>query len=325
MKKILIGFASLMIALGVYAAPKASSAPHGGHVVPLDRIVAVVNSQVITETELDKQVATIKKHLEQSHMPMPNQKLLAKQVLQHLVDGKLMTQLASRMGLQVTQTQLNRAIAGLAKQNHMTVVKLKASLVKHGSNFAAFKKQFRKQLLIQELQQQSVGRRITISKEEVAALMKQMAKRGTSQNEYHLANITIPLPDAPSPQQVEQAKRKAEQIVAELNKGVSFKKLAVAHSGGKQAFKGGDLGWRHLAELPSVFEKPVAAMKVNGVAGPIHAPNGFHVLKLLGVRKLGGKLTVMQARKLLFQRKFAEQLQSWMQEVRDGAYVKIML
>ena len=131
--------------------------------------------------------------------------------------------------------------------------------------------------------------------------------------------------NSPSSQEIAAAQKRAQQLINQLQQGANFQQLAAANSAGNEALQGGDLGWRKLAELPTVFANQITAMHLGQVGDPIRAGNGFHILKLVDVRNSAKKLTLDQIRQFIFERKFTEQLEAWIQQLRDSSYVKILL
>lgn len=297
--------------------PQTSAAPQ-----ELDKIVVIANDSVITESEVSQAIAMAKKQLASSNTPLPPAAQLRKQVINSLIDHELQLQLIASSGIKVSNSELNAAIAAVAQQNHMTLQQLKTNVESSGMDYTKYRQQFREQMTISQLQRQAVAGRIKVTDQEVNEFMHKYKNMRNPNAEYHLEDILIPTPDNPSPKQVQKAKQKAESLMQQINQGKSFRELAAAHSGSSQALQGGDFGWRHLAEMPTIFADNVKDMKIGQIAGPLQAPNGFHVVKLVGIRNSTQKLIKDQVRSLIFKRKFEEQLQIWLRQTRETAYVK---
>jgi len=251
--------------------------------VAINRVVAVVNDQVITEAQLNDELIMIKKRLEKAGTPLPSNHILKEQVIQQMINQTLQLQLAKRTGVRISHHELNAALLRIAKQNHQTMHELYQSVKQQGWTVDGFRQEIRDEITIQKLQSRELAPHISISQQEVDDYLQSSGKDANKMPKYRLGDILIALPDTPSPSQVTAAKKKANIIVKKLKAGADFKKLAVSVSGdASEALKGGDLGWRKLAELPSVFADKVSHMKTGEIAGPIQAPNGFHVIKLLG-------------------------------------------
>lgn len=249
----------------------------------LDKVVAVVNEGVITSSELDKQVELSKKQIAAQRMPMPNDAVLRKQVLQHLIDVDLQMQMAKQNGITVDSTELNEAIERIATTNHVTLTQLREEITRQGFSWAEYRRNIRKEMILTRLQQKAVGRDMSVSNDQVDQFLKTQGQVNNAALTYHVQNIVIPLNDEPTTEQVKKARNNAERLLAKINKGEDFSRLAIEESSGELALEGGDLGERHLAEMPEIFAKEVIRMKVGQVVGPIRTGNGFQLLKLVGI------------------------------------------
>jgi len=305
----------------------ASSLPNPGRnrVASLDHIAAVINDQIITQSQLDQSAHEVALQLRGDHIALPSDKVLQRQVLQKLIYQALQIQLAQKMGISIDDSQLNQAVLSIAKRNKMNLAQFRAKLQATGVGYAAYRQLIHNQMLVHRVQQQFISDNITISDQEVNEYLRNYRHQRHSNSEYHVRGILIALPDTPTPAQVDQAKRQANKIMSLLHHGANFSKVAMAHSDNEQALQGGDLGWRHVGSLPNAFARRIAAMKVGAVIGPIRTPNGYHIITLSGVRNMTHKLTKAEARKIIFKRKFVEQRQVWLQKLHDRAYIKVML
>ena len=252
---------------------------------PLDQVVAIINSEVITQNQLNKQVVTAKQELQASGTPIPTETQLQKQVLNQLIDQNIELQMAKRFGVEVTDDQLNKTIKDIAKRNNMSLSKLHEMVTGHGVIWADYRKQIKDQMLINEVLQRAVGSQINITPQEVKNVMDapDFASRNISQ--YHVGDILIALPDEPTSEQLQKANTEALSIMKQLKGGANFKTLAAANSNSDTALSGGDLGWTSLEQLPTIFADKVKVMKTGQVAGPIRTGNGLHVIKLLAVKQ----------------------------------------
>ncbi len=250
----------------------------------LDKVVAVVNNSVITESELNKQVELTKKQILAQKMQVPADSILRKQVLQHLIDVNVQLQMAKQHGLAVDETELNQAIEKIAAANHATLTQLREEITKQGMTWNEYRENIRKEMLLSNLQQKAVGKDAFVTNEQVEQYLK--AEGGIVDRTaltYHLQNIVIPLSEEPTSEQVKKAKNKAESLLTMIKKGDDFSRLAIENSSGEFALEGGDLGERHLAELPELFAKEVVNMKAGQVVGPLRAGNGFQLIKLVSI------------------------------------------
>lgn len=291
----------------------------------LDRIVAVVNKTVITQSELNEAIDRIKTQLSATHTPEPPADVLRKQVLGQLIDRKIQLDLAEQAGIHVTDEEVTQAIKGVAEKNRITTDKLLAAVETQGLSKTEYRKEIHDEIAINQLAQHMVGSKINISQQEVDDFMRSAAWRAYNSKEYHLEDILIALPEKPSSTDIANAKSHAEAILRKIHNGQSFREAAVAESSGSQALQGGDLGWRKLPEVPTAFAGKLVSMKEDDVAGPIQTANGFHIIHVAGIRGTsmqGGKAEQRkQVQDLLYQRKYEEALQNWVAKLRSESFI----
>lgn len=249
--------------------------------VSLDRIVAIVNDEVITESQLNKDIAIFKK---QSQHAVPAEKALRHQVLENLVDVELQRQMAKNFNIEVSDERVNSTIHDIAQKHHLTEVQLQEKLRQEGINFNDYRQNLREQLTIHELQRHELGKTITVTDQEVDDLLASMHGQLSAPTAYHVQNILIPLPDEPTSEQVVVAKKLADHVLVKLRRGSDMQQLAIAESTNGMLLQSGDFGWRKLGELPEVFAFYVKTMQAGDVSGPIRAGNGFHVIKLVAIQ-----------------------------------------
>lgn len=249
---------------------------------PLDKIMAVVNDTVITQSEVKEQTQLILSNLKQKGVKTPSLKILQKQVLNHIIDVELQLQVAEKNGLDIDEAELNDGIKRVLQRNNINQAELKKSLANEGLTFAKYKENFKKEMLIAKLQQKTVGNQVSVDDEEVDAYLKSHQK--DIKKTYHIKDIVISLPEAPSPEALAKAKTVAKNLLEKLKNGADFSQEALANSSGEFALAGGDLGYRSLAELPDIFAKDVQNMQKGQLKGPIRAPNGLHIIKLEDIK-----------------------------------------
>jgi peptidyl-prolyl cis-trans isomerase SurA len=227
----------------------------------------------------------------------------------------------------ISDEQLNKAIAGVAAQNKITSKQLLEKVVETGMTVADYHKEIREEMLIQQVQQSSIGSHITITPQEVDDFMRSATWKAFNNKEYHLEDILIAMPETPTTQDLVQGKEKAQSVIDKLHKGMSFKELAMADSGSSGALQGGDLGWRKLPQIPSAFADPLVHMKDGEIIGPVLTPNGYHIVRLAGVRETHANINSAaqhkQVEQLIFQRKYEEELQSWLTRIRSEAFINL--
>lgn len=291
---------------------------------PLDHIVAIVNNQVVVESELNKAINKIKTQLAVNHTPQPPQDVLRKQVLDQLINKKLQLEIADQAGIDVTDEELDKAIHSIAKNNHMTVEQLYSELAKRGIDKEEYRKDIYDEYTIHQIQQKAIASKITVSQEEVEDFMRSAAWQTHNNKEYHLEDILIALPEVPTTQDMQNAKKRAEAILTKVRNGAPFREAAAAESSDSKALQGGDLGWRKLPEIPSAFANQILLTKENDILGPIQTPNGFHIIHIAGIRSVVVSAKTnqhKQIQQLIFERKYEEALQGWMTKIRGEAFI----
>ncbi|MCU1000937.1 peptidylprolyl isomerase [Stenotrophomonas maltophilia] len=249
---------------------------------PLDRIAAVVDEDVILQSELQRAIANIKAQYAGRENQLPPEDVLSRQVLERLVLVKLQVARAQGSGIRVSDQELNQALNAIAQQNGSNLDALRQRLAHDGIDFNDFRASVRDEITVQRLRQSFAQSRISVSEGEVDAALKQQATVG---NQYHLAHILIALPDGANADQIATGQKKADGVKALLDKGeLDFNAAAVRYSDSPNALEGGDLGWRSLDEIPTAFAQLMEKMKPGEVVGPIRGPSGFQLLKLVEVR-----------------------------------------
>ncbi len=252
---------------------------------PLDRIVAIVEDDVILDRELTLETMDIVKKLEANKVMVPPPFVLRKQVLERLIVSKLQRQLAAKSGIRVTDEMLRRSIVDIARRNELSVDEFRNELKSQGMNFQKFQETIRNEIIVNQLRAREVGSRIKVTDREVEHYLE---TQGASMDlvKYNLGHILISVPEAASSSAINKAKKKAEKVIADLRNGADFKQTAVAVSQGGNALKGGDLGWRSLGEVPTLFGDIVTKMDQGAIADLIRSPSGFHIVKMLELKGL---------------------------------------
>jgi peptidyl-prolyl cis-trans isomerase SurA len=290
----------------------------------LDHIVAVVNDDIIAKSDLSRALIRVKAQINQENLPIPPQAILEQQVLDQLINKTLQLQLAKSVGIQMSDDELNTIISRIAEQNQVTVKELYRRINQEGLSTTEYRQEIQEQVTVQKLQQQEVAGKLTISPEEITTFLHSRAWLANTGKEYHLEDILIPLPDSPTSEQVAKAKERAELILVKLEHGKNFRKMAQIESGNSHAFKGGDLGWRKLPEIPSAFTEQVTHMQSKEISSPIQTPNGFHIIRLVDIRTIpthDSPPDRKQIENLLLQQKLEEAVQNWVSRLRAQAFI----
>jgi peptidyl-prolyl cis-trans isomerase SurA len=291
----------------------------------LDRIVAVVNNGVIVESELNQTMAKIKTQMTASNISLPPADALRKQVLDQLINKRLQLQLADTAGMEITEAQVDKAILSIAQKNRLTVAQLYEELAKRGMNKTEYRKDIHDEYLIHQIQEKAITPTINISTQEADDFMRSAAWQAHNNKEYHLEDILIALPEAPTTQDIIEAKKRADALLTKLHSGTNFSEAAMAESNSTKALQGGDLGWRKLPEIPTAFASPILLAKESDIIGPIQTSNGFHLIHVAGIRSTSKEPKAenqrQQVQQYLFERKFEEALQNWMSKIHSEAFI----
>lgn len=272
---------AIALLLGILFTPVASGSED---LVEIDSIVAVVNDDVITASELRERIDTIARQLRQQRTATPPLPVLRKQVLERIIINRIQLQLAAANGIRVDDETLNQTLRRIAGQNNLTLGQFREVIEQDGFSFARFRESMREEIIITRLRQRQVDSRITVSDQEVDNFLANQKIQGNANDEYRLGHILVALPEGASPGQIKAARKKARQILEELRHGTDFVQEAMAVSDGQQALSGGDLGWRKAGELPTIFADVVPGMKVGDISDPIRSSSGFHIIKLMDHR-----------------------------------------
>lgn len=266
----------------------------------VDRIVAVVNDDVILQSELTQRIRSVAAQLQQRGTPLPRADILKRQVLDRMIMTALQLQVAERTGIRVTDNTLNEAVNSVAQNNGLSLNQFRQTLENEGFSFATFREDMRNQLIISRLRQRQVNNRVSVSEQEIDNFLAVNKKLLDANKEYRLSHILISLPEAASPEQIQTALAKAKDIRQKLIAGADFASMAASVSDGQNAFEGGDLGWLKAAQLPTVFTDPIRNLNKGDISEPIRSPSGFHIIKLADIRgELKSIITETKARHIL--------------------------
>lgn len=253
----------------------------------LDRIVAVVENDVIMESELRQRLSVLVKQFEGNPESLPPQDVLIDQILQRLIIERLQIQLAEERGIQIDELSLDQAMRNLAKRNRMTLEQFREVLVKQGLDYTAYRNQVRNEMMVEQLRRRTIESGIQISESEVEELVTKADKNLLKKEyEYHVAHILIAVPETPKPGQIEKAQHRASLVFDRAKSGNNFSKLAIAASDAQDALQGGDLGWRNTAQLPEIFLQQINDMQVGDVSRIGQSAAGYHIFKVLDRREI---------------------------------------
>ena len=260
----------------------------------VDRIVAVVNKEVVTASELRERVAYAERELKRQGTPAPEPALLERQVLERLILDKAQLQLATESGVRVEELQLDRSIERIAENNNLTLAAFRKALEADGVQMDKFREEVRRQIIMQRLREREVDERIEVSESEIDLYLEEQKTGGAERVEYNVAHILVRLPEQASPERIAQARSRAEKARDEARTGADFGRLAASYSDAGDALQGGQMGWRAADRLPELFATALQAMKPGEVSDVLRSPGGFHVLRLVERRGAGEGRAVTQ-------------------------------
>lgn len=250
----------------------------------LDRVAAIVNGGVVLESEVTDLFNSIKLQAQKNNQDLPSDSALRTQVMDKLINDSLITQLGERMGVQVSDAQLDQTIANMAKENNLTLSQFRDSIIADGLEYEKYRESIRTELISGEVRRNSVRRRIFTSPQEVENLLAVMKEQTNNDIEYHLGHILIEFPTDPTQEDMTKAKTRADKVIELLNGGSDFNKIAIASSGDANALKGGDLGWKNINEMPTLFSDLIDGKEKDTIVGPIRTGLGFSIVKVLDIR-----------------------------------------
>ncbi len=268
----------------------------------LDRVVAIVDDDVVLASELVERLSYIEQQFASNNMQLPPRDVLVSQVLERLILDSIQLQMGQRAGVRVSDEELTQAMMGIAQQSGMNLDQFQRALAADGMSFRDFREQIRREMIVGRVQQNRVSDRIYISPQELRNFLESPVGRAATSDDFRVGHILLAVSDEASPAAVRAAEEKAQEIVSELRDGADFAQMAVAHSADQRALQGGDLGWRKAGQLPSLFAEQVLAASKGEVLDPIRSASGFHIVKVTDKRGTGNTLVDQtRARHILIQ------------------------
>ncbi|WP_317615156.1 peptidylprolyl isomerase [Candidatus Methylopumilus planktonicus] len=269
-----IAFILLAMTISSYGYSKTESS-----IQKLDRIIAVVDQDVITEKELQEKINSVISNLKNQKIEIPSESVLRKQVMERLIANSIQIQLAFQTGLKINDAQVDKTIERIAEKNKLNVVDFKKTLEKDGTNFYKFREEIRNEITIAQLKEREVDSKIVITDGEIDNFLNAQSKE--IQDEYEVAHILIRVPEDVSPEKLEKLKNKAEEASKQIQSGKNFTQVSAAFSETPNALEGGSLGWKKASDLPTLFVDALKKIEVGLITPILRSPNGFHILKLI--------------------------------------------
>ena len=269
-----------LLACGLLLAPAFAWSAAATSTVALDRILVIVNDDVVTLSELDARLAETKKQLRLEKIAPPPDDVLRRQLLEHLVFERIQLQTATQSGIRLPEADVDRALESVAQQNKMSVEEFQKFLRREGFDPAAHRATVRNQQIIRQLQEREVLNRVAVTDAEVDSFLENQESREHVNTAYHLSHIFITVPESASPEAIALAKARAEDIHQRLKQGGDFAQAAISHSQGPEALNGGQLGWKNAGQLPELFLPAIKHLAAGGLSEVLRTPNGFHILRV---------------------------------------------
>ena len=262
--------------------------------VPLDRVVAVVNNEAVTQYDVNEQKRTALAQMKDAKVQPPAADALDKQVLERLITEKAMLQFAKESGIKVDDQTVERTILRIAQENKLSPEEFRKVLEKAQIAYAKYREEIRREITIQRVREREVDSRIAVSDAELDAYLATVSAQAGGETEYLISHVLVSVPEQASPEQINARRKRAEDALAQIKSGKEFKEVAAAFSDAPDGIKGGDLGWRTPARLPVVFLETAKDMQNGDVSAVLRSPGGYHIIKLIDTRNRNAATVVEQ-------------------------------
>ncbi|HEX4331724.1 MAG TPA: peptidylprolyl isomerase [Usitatibacter sp.] len=333
MKQAILSIALCIFALASFAqAPQprldtALAAPNT-RIVPVDRIVAVVNDEVITQNDLNDRVNLVIRQLQRQGGQIPPSDQLSRQILERMINDMVQLQLAKENGVKVDDSTLDKTIDRIAQENNLSMADFRAALDRDNVKYPRFREDIRHEILLARLREREVENAVVVTDTEVDTELAREKTEASSDSEFQLAHVLVMVPQQATPDQIEQRRRRAVLALSELRRGANFAQVAATYSDAPDALQGGNLGWRPAARLPQLFVETLEKLQPGEVSDVIRSPNGFHIVKLLekrgkaaagGVQQTHVRHILVRAREGLTEAEARERLRKLRAQIESGA------
>jgi peptidyl-prolyl cis-trans isomerase SurA len=282
-----------------------SQAPVPADIVEVDRIVAVVNTEVITLHELRSRTAEAIAQLRSRNITPPSSEDLERQQLERMITEKVQLQYAAENQLRVDDRMLEASLARVAESNRMDVTQLRAAIERDGMQWSRFREDIRKQIVLSRLRDREVESRVVVTEGEIDNYIANPERKADQNEEYNLSHILLRVPEGAGPDELIRLKARADAALEQIRKGEDFARIAASYSDAQDAVSGGSLGWRPLDRLPALFAQAAPRLKQGEVSDVMRSPAGFHIVQLVGKRggaggeSDGARVTQTMARHIL--------------------------
>jgi peptidyl-prolyl cis-trans isomerase SurA len=252
--------------------------------VMLDRVAVIVDQSVVLESEIEALIQDVKKNAQDNNQSLPSDRALRTQAIERLIVKNLQLQMAERMGIRISDPQLEQTIGNIAANQNATLEQLRGQLIAEGIAYDDYRESIREEIIMGEVRRANVRRRVYITPQEITTLLELMEEQGATQAEYRLGHILIGFPAEPTDEDIAAARERADKVISLLNSGSDFAKIAIASSSGSEALEGGDMGWLNINAMPTLFAEAIQGKDKDELVGPIRSGAGFHILKVADTR-----------------------------------------
>ena len=293
MLKYIVLFSFFTAAAGISGVANAQTRDLGAHGEILDRIAAIVNDGLVLKTEMDSQLDAVTKRLVEQKVALPSASVLRQQVLERLILQEIQMQRAKKIGLNISDEQLNATLQDVAVRNKIPFDQLPTTLEAQGIEYKQYRESMRRELTLNTLRERDVIQRIIVTPREIDQFLARQ-DNAAANDDFNVSHILLSLPSAATPQQLDEISKKATDLASRASKGEDFGQLAIANSNGQTALDGGTLGWRKGNQLPQFILDLVTKMKPGDVSAPVRTPSGFHIVKLNERRGSEAKVIINQ-------------------------------
>lgn len=258
----------------------------------VDRIAAIVDSGVVLKSEVEDVVQRVKRNAATQGQNLPSDEVLKVQALDRLINTSLQMQMAARMGLQISDSQLDQTIQSIAAEEGMSLEQFRQQVVAEEGSYQAFRERLREEITTNEVLRNSVQRRIYISPQEIESLLRVMQEQGATSEQYNIGHILLGLPSQANTDDITSARTRADAVMKLLKEGADFRQQALTSSSGSRALEGGDMGWMNINEMPTLFAEAIRDKRRGDLIGPLRSGAGFHILTIFDIR--GENVTEVQ-------------------------------
>lgn len=250
----------------------------------IDSVAAIVDNGVVLQSDVNDIVERVKRNAKAQGQTLPSDAALRTQAMERLILNSLQLQMAERMGLQISDAQLDDTIRNIAQGENLSLEAFRQQVVAEEGDYERFRERLREEMITGEVMRANVQRRIYISPQEIDSVIKLMEEQGASNEQYNIGHILIAIPSQATTEDINDAKERADKVMQLLRDGSDFKRIAIASSSGANALEGGDLGWMNINEMPTLFSEAIRGRKKADLIGPLRSGAGFHILTIFDIR-----------------------------------------